>query len=288
MRTCRTRTSGAQWRLWWRKGASTFQQKLRLPDTSTVHCFTVCGAYLFSTTPCVHKPPTFSCPLASNALTWAAFSQPLPCFGFPTRNDVSRLCCRGAMAPCYFYIILLCAALASHTPWSARTHHPPFAPLSPRLFLWGSLPLSPSHSLLLSLLRPTLSLSPLRSFPSASHSLSLSLSRIKGVYGTFGVSPSPPGVRTILYKTEEVRLFHWAMTIGYLHQLLQFVLLPPVCHPLSCISPFAWGCAQQRVEEPHSVPGYRVRLPEERSLEQPQEVRSARQPHMHAVSSSAH
>ena len=59
-----------------------------------------------------------------------------------------------------------------------------------------------------------------------------------------------------------MRLIHWAMTIGYLHHLLQFVLLPPACHPLSCVSPFAWGCAQQRVEEPHSVPGYRVRLPE--------------------------
>ena len=85
-----------------------------------------------------------------------------------------------------------------------------------------------------------------------------------------------------------MRLIHWAMSIGYLHHLLQSVLLPPVCHPLSCISPFAWVYAQQRVEEPHSVAGYRVRLPEERSMEQPQEVRSARQPHMHAVSSSAH
>ena len=65
----------------------------------------------------------------------------------------------------------------------------------------------------------------------------------------------------------------------FLHHLLQSVLLPPACHPLSCISPFAWGCAQQRVEEPHNVPGYRVCLPEERSLEKPQEVRSARQPH---------
>ena len=46
-------------------------------------------------------------------------------------------------------------------------------------------------------------------------------------------------------------------------------LFPLECHPLSGISPFAWGCAQQRVEEPHSVSGYRVRLPEERSLEQP-------------------
>ena len=46
-------------------------------------------------------------------------------------------------------------------------------------------------------------------------------------------------------------------------------LLPPVCLPLSGISPFTRGCAQQRVEEPHSVSGYRVRLPKERSLEQP-------------------
>ena len=74
--------------------------------------------------------------------------------------------------------------------------------------------------------------------------------------------------------------------MGYLHHALQSS--SPVCHPLSCVSSFAWGCVQQRVEEPHSVPGYRVRLPEERSLEQPQEVRSACQPHMHAISSSAH
>ena len=62
----------------------------------------------------------------------------------------------------------------------------------------------------------------------------------------------------------------------------------PFCHPLSCVSSFAWGCVQQCVEEPHSVPGYRVRLPEERSLEQSQEVRSACQPHMHAIASSAY
>ena len=47
------------------------------------------------------------------------------------------------------------------------------------------------------------------------------------------------------------------------------ILHPPACCPLSRISPFAWRCAQQRVEEPYSVSGYRVRLPEERSLEQP-------------------
>ena len=46
------------------------------------------------------------------------------------------------------------------------------------------------------------------------------------------------------------------------------ILRPPACCPLSGISPFAWGCAQQRVEEPYSVSGYRVCLLEERSLEQ--------------------
>ena len=44
---------------------------------------------------------------------------------------------------------------------------------------------------------------------------------------------------------------------------------PPACCPLSGISPFAWRCAQQHVEEPYSVSGYRVCLLEERSLEQP-------------------
>ena len=119
------------------------------------------------------QAPTFACPLAPNTLTWAAFLLPLSGFGFATRNDVSRLCPRGAMAPRCFTIKLLCAAMASHTPWSARTHHPPFAPVSPRLLLCGSL----SHSLPLSLSCPLscpLSRSPsLRSFSIAPHSLSL-------------------------------------------------------------------------------------------------------------------
>ena len=46
------------------------------------------------------------------------------------------------------------------------------------------------------------------------------------------------------------------------------ILHPPACCPLSGISPFAWRCAQQRVEEPYNVSGYRVYLLEERSLEQ--------------------
>ena len=208
VRSCRTRTSGAQRRLWWRKGVSTFQQKFWPSDTSTGHFCTVCGTYLFSTTPCVHRPPTFSCLPASNTLTCAAFSLPLSCFGLSTRNDVSRLCSRGDMAPRCFTIKLLCAAMASHTPWSDRTHQAPFAAVSPRLLLYGSL----SHSLPLPLSCPLscpLSRSTsLRSFPIAPHSLSLSLlsvplplcptlslslSRFKGVFGTFGGSLSPPG-----------------------------------------------------------------------------------------------
>ena len=153
--------------------------------------------------------------------------------------------------------------------------------------------LSPTLSLPISLaLSCSLSpVAPLCSFPtvlyplSLSFSLSLPLAQKKGVRVVRCIS-IPPRVRTILYGTEEVWCIHWATTIGYLHHALQS--FSPACHPLSCVSSFAWGCAQQRVEEPHSVPGYRVRLPEERSLEQPQEVRSACQPHMHAISSSAH
>ena len=126
--------------------------------------------------------------------------------------------------------------------------------------------------------------------------MSLSLSpapKKRGVRVAWCIS-IPPGVRTILHGTEEVRCIHWATTMGYLHH---GTMAPwhhalhsssPCCHPLSCISSFAWGCVQQCVKEPRSVPGYRVRLPEERSLEQSQEVCSACQPHMHAIASSAY
>ena len=56
----------------------------------------------------------------------------------------------------------LFAAMAAHTTWSARTHHPPTVPVSPRLLLYGSL----SPSLPLSL--------PCPHYPSLSLSLSLS------------------------------------------------------------------------------------------------------------------
>ena len=234
------------------------------------------------------------------------------------------------MAPRCFFIELLFTAMASHTAWSARTHHPPFAPVSPRLLLCGSLshslplslsyPLSLSLSLCLSLLlsvplplRPTLSLSPLRPPPIASHSLSLSC--IKAPPGfepsstgrlslllsvplplrpTLSLSPlrpppiashslslscikAPPG-----FEPSSTGQKRCDISTGPRRVVIRITALirlaSPVCHPLSRISPFAWGPAQQRVEEPHSVPGYRVRLSEERSLEQPQEVSSARQP----------
>ena len=235
MRTCRTRASGAQRRLWWRKGVSTFQQELRLPGYSTDRCCTVCGAYHFSSTPCMRMLPTFSCLLASDILAWAALSQPQSCFGLSTRNDVSSLWLRGAMAPCSFTIWLFCAVSASHTPWSAQTLHPPFAPVSPRLLLCWSL----SHSLppILScslscapLSLSLLSVAPLSSFPTASYSLSLSLSPSRPKRGVRVVRciSIPPGVRTILYRTEEVWCIHWATKIGYLHHvLLSFFPTPP-------------------------------------------------------------
>ena len=118
--------------------------------------------------------PIFPCVLAPFTLTWAAFSLLSSCSGFPTRYDVSQPCSWGAKAPhCFFNELLFTAmAMASHTPWSARTHHPPSAPVSPRVLLCGSL----SHSLPLLLSYPLFpSLSPsLHSSLTSSHSLSLS------------------------------------------------------------------------------------------------------------------
>ena len=61
MRTCHTQSSGAQWRLGWRKGVSAFQCVLRLSGNSTNHCCLACGAYHFSSPPCMRMPPTHSC-----------------------------------------------------------------------------------------------------------------------------------------------------------------------------------------------------------------------------------
>ena len=157
----------------------------------------------------------------------------------------------------------LYASMAAHTPWSAQTHNPPTVPVSPRLLLCGSLspslplslpcPLSLSLSFSLALLplRPTLSLFRIKGFSGCS----------VGLYPPRGSNPPPQDRRGAVYPLSYDELFSAS--------LFRPILLPPACHPLSGISPFARGCAQQRVDEPQSVSGYRVRLPEERSLEQP-------------------
>ena len=231
-------------------------------------------------------------PLDSNCLMWAALSQPLSCFSLSTSDDVSSPWLWGATAPCFSP--LDCFVL-SWRPIHPGQLEPTTLPLHRLAPVSCSASLSPTLSLPFSLvLSCSLSpVAPLCSFPTVLCPLSLSFSlsllpnppKKRGVRVVRCIS-IPPGVRTILHGTEEVWCIHCATTIGYLHHALQ--PFSPVCHPLSCVSSFAWGCVQQRVEEPHSVPGYRVRLPEERSLEQPQEVRSACQPHMHAISSFAH
>ena len=172
------------------QGVSTFQHVFLLSGISTDLCCTVCGAYHFCSTPCMRMLPTFPCPLASDCLTWAALSQPQSCFGPSTRNDVSSLWLRGAMAPCFSP--LDCSVLS----W--RPIHP--GQLEPTtLPLRRLAPASPSHSLLLSLLYPTLSLSPLCCSSTLSVSLSLSLSlslplaQKKGVRVVWCISIPPPG-----------------------------------------------------------------------------------------------
>ena len=183
--------------------------------------------------------------------------------------------------------------VSSNPPWSARTRHLPLRRLAP---VSCSVGLSPTLSLPFSLALPcSFSLvAPLCSFPtvlyplSLSVSLSLSLAPKKGgsgcsvhLYPPRGSNHPPRDRRGVVYP-----LSHDDGVSAPWHHALHSS--SPLCHPLSCVSSFAWGCVQQRVEEPHGVPGHRIRLPEERSLEQSQEVRSACQPHMHAISSSAY
>ena len=69
---------------------------------SSNHRCVACGAYHFSSPPCMRMPPTHSCLLASVILTWAALSPPQSCFGCSTRDNVSSQWLRGATAPCFF------------------------------------------------------------------------------------------------------------------------------------------------------------------------------------------
>ena len=210
MRTCHTQSSGAQWRLGWRKGVSAFQHVLCLPGNSTIHCCFACGAYHFCSTPCMRMLPTHSCLLASVILTRAALSPPQFCFGCSTRDNVSSLWRYGTLlfhfltAPCRRGVPF--TLVSSNPPWSARTlvssnPPPPFAPVSPGLSLCGSL----SYSLPLFLsCSPLLFLSCCTSLflshcalPSLSLCFSLPLSRAlsrpKRGFGLFGASLSPPG-----------------------------------------------------------------------------------------------
>ena len=101
-----------------------------------------------------------------------------------------RACGSGALRrPVFSTTWLFRAVLASHTPWPARTHHPPFAPVSPRLLLCGSLSYSLPPHLSCSLLLSLSPVAPLCSFPtvlcplSLSFSLSLPLAQKKGGSG---------------------------------------------------------------------------------------------------------
>ena len=100
--------------------------------------------------------------------------------------------------------------------------------LSPTLSLPFSPALSPApHSLSLSSLLLLSVPFPLR--PTLSLSLSLSPSRPKRGVRVVRCISIPPGVRTILYRTEEVWCIHWATTIGYLHHVLQSFFPAPPC-----------------------------------------------------------
>ena len=114
--------------------------------------------------------------------------------------------------------------------------------LSPTL----SLPFSPAlshapHSLSLSSLLLLSVPFPLHPTLSLSLSLSLSPSRTKrGVRDVRCIS-IPPGVQTILYRTEEVWCIHWATMIGYLHHVLQSFLPPPCVSSLVMRISFRMG-----------------------------------------------
>ena len=127
---------------------------------------------------------TFSCPLTSSCLTWAALSQPQSCSGCSTRDDVSSLWLRGATAPCFSF--LDCSVL-SWRPIYPGQLEPTTLPLRRLAPVSCSVGLSPTLSLPISLALPcSISpVAPLCSFPtvlyplSLSFSLSLSLSRPK-------------------------------------------------------------------------------------------------------------
>ena len=182
MRTCRTRASGAQRRLWWRNGVSTFQQVLRLSRYSTDRCCTVCGAYHFSSISaphhaCVCCPHIHACLLPSSSLGphsrspshASAFQHVMTCrahgSGAQWRPVISPFDCfvlswrplhPGHLKPTTLRLRRLAPVSCSVglSPTLSLTFSPALSPAPP--------PLSLSSLLLLSVpfpLRPTLSLS---------------------------------------------------------------------------------------------------------------------------------
>ena len=112
-----TRTSGAQRRLWWRKGVSTLHEKFWWLDTSTDHCCTV--------------EPTFSVP--HHACTGRphihVYSHPTPSHGPHSR------------CPCHaqvFRHVTTCRACAPGAQW-----RPVVSPLNCSLLPW--LPIHPGQ-----------------------------------------------------------------------------------------------------------------------------------------------
>ena len=197
VRTCRTLTSGAQRRLWWRKGVSTFQQSSDCQSPQQI-VDVLCVAHTFSA-------PHHACTCRPQ---FHAHSHPTPSHGPHSRGSCHAsafqhvMTCR-ACAPGAQRRPVISPFNCSVLPW--RPTHPGqlkpttlplrrLAPvscsvgLSPTLSLPCSPALSPAPQSL-SLSSPFFSHCP----HSLSLSLSLSLSRIKGGFGSFGVSQYPPG-----------------------------------------------------------------------------------------------
>ena len=99
-------------------------------------------------------------------------------------------------------------------------------------------------------------------------SLSLPLKRKRGGSGRLVVLYPPWGSNPPLRDRRGV-VFPLSYEEWLAASRVPIIAAPTGSYPLSGISSFAWGCVQQRVEEPYCVSGYRVCLPEERSLEQP-------------------
>ena len=206
-------------------------QKIFLLDAST-GALLYCGAYEFSTTPCVHWPPTYPSPLAPTTLPWAALSLPLSYSGFLTPNDVTRPCSRGAKASrcctIKFFSSML-QRLPTHPGQLESTTLPQcrLAPdscsagLSPPL----SPPLSPALSLSLSL-SFSLALLPLRPPPPVSLSLSHkgSSGRSVDLYPPRGSNPPPHDRRGAVYPLSYDQLLSAL--------LFRPFLFPPACHTL--------------------------------------------------------